>query len=317
MFTSAKRSTNLATAKPMQAPSSTSLDTSKLLGPTSKLFEALEVFQIATKLVPDKDHYGAHVKLLDYKFNKKHLVDRLRGSIVDWVFCKAEARRIFNEELGSNEDYSAASFALYNAARETFRPHAPQGQFGELLLSAFLQHIFEAVPLLRKQVVRTSDAHERFGADAIHFSNKNGNHLYLGESKCYKSKYKFPEAFATSLESINTTLENFTSEIKRFRTGNFIEADLYDVASRILRNDLSDLEIHPVSILIYNESTKLSGAQSTVIKEEIRKAIQAQCKKIKSTAYQNIQEADLNRLTYIIMPVWELDKLLEEFESAL
>lgn len=293
------------------------MDTSKLLAPTHKLFEALEVFQISTKLLPDKDHYGAHVKLLDYKFNKHHLVTRLRSSIIDWVFCKAEARQIFEQEFGPDQDYGAAAAALYQAARETFRPNAPQGQFGELLLSGFLQHLFHAAPLLRKQPVRTSDSHERFGADAIHFSNKDGSHLYLGESKCYISKYKFAEAFAVSLESMNTTLENFATEIKKFSVGGFIEEELSPVASKLLRNELSDLEIHPVSIIIYNESTKLIGDNSIKIKQEIRETIKNQCEKIKAKAYEKILEADLDRLTYIIMPVWELDKLLDEFSKSL
>lgn len=212
------------------------MDTSKLLAPTAKLFEALEVYQVTTDLLPFKDHYASHIKLTDFTFNRKHLVDRLKHSIVDWVFCKAEARRIFDEEYGAEADLGAASTALYQAARETFRPSAPQGQFGELLLSGFLQHLFQAAPLLRKQKVRTSDSHERFGADAIHYSNADGNHLYLGESKCYMSKYKFGEAFSVSLKSMNTTLEKFTTEIKKFSSGNFIEDEMKLVATKILKN---------------------------------------------------------------------------------
>jgi hypothetical protein len=293
------------------------MDTSKLLAPTEKLFEALEVFQVSTALQPSKEHYASHVKLTDFAFNRKHLIDRLKQSIVNWVFCKAEARRIFDEEYGAEEDLGAASAALYQAARETFRPNAPQGQFGELLLSAFLQHLFHAVPLLRKQKVRTSDSHERFGADAIHYSDKNGHHLYLGESKCYKSKYKFAEAFSISLESMSTTLQTFSTEIKKFSTGNFIEHDLQIVASQILRNQIADLTLHPVSIVIFNETTKLAGESSKQLKEFIKETIVKQCSKIPADAYHSIPELALPRMTYIIMPVWHLDELLDEFVEAL
>jgi hypothetical protein len=293
------------------------MDTNKLLAPTHKLFEALEVFQVATTLLPEKNHYASHIKLLDFSFNKAHLVNRLKHSIVDWVFCKAEARKIFDEEYGAEEDLGAASAALYQAARETFRPYAPQGQFGELMLSAFLQHLFQASPLLRKQKVRTSDSHERFGADAVHFSNCNGNHVFLGESKCYESSYKFGKAFAESLKSMNNTLAGFPVEIRKFSVGSFIEEEMKPIATKILKNQLSDLVIHPTSIIIYNETSKLSGATSTDMKKEIQDVIVKQCGKIDHATYQSIPEGVLARMTYIVMPVWGLDELLNEFVKAL
>lgn len=293
------------------------MDTSKLLAPTHKLFEALEVFQVTTNLQPAKGHYASHVKLTDFAFNKTHLVDRLKQFIVNWVFSKAEAHRIFNEEFGDDDNYGAASAALYQAARETFRPSAPQGQFGELMLSAFLQHLFQAAPLLRKQKVRTSDKHERFGADAVHYSNHNGQHLYLGESKCYKSKYKFAEAFSVSLESMNTTVANFHTEINKFATGNFIEDDMKPVAAKILKNQIDGIRIHPTSIIIYNETTKLYGANPEDMKKEIQDAIVSQCGKISLDTYKSISAPALARMTYIIMPVWNLDELLDEFVCAL
>lgn len=294
-----------------------SMDTSKLLAPTHKLFEALEVFQVTTSLQPTKDHYASHIKLLDFNFNKTHLIDRLKQSIIDWVFCKAEARRIFNDEYGAEQDLGAASAALYQAARETFRPNAPQGQFGELMLSAFLQHLFQATPLLRKQTVRTSDAHERFGADAIHYSNKSGDHLYLGESKCYKSSYQFPKAFSESLTSMLTTLENFPSEIKKFALGNFIEDDLKPIAIKILKNQISNLTVHPISIIIYNETGTLTPGKAQDLKDQIRHSIIHQCKKIEAKIYAPMNAVTLDRMTYIIMPVWDLNGLLEEFVGAL
>lgn len=294
------------------------MKTSDFLAPTHKLFQALEVFQVtSTSLQPGKEHVGAHIKLLDFEFNKKHLVDRMRGSIIDWVFSKKEAKRIFNEEYGTEEDFSGAIDAVYTAAKETFRTSAPQGQFGELLLSGFLQHLFKAAPLLRKQKVRTSDSHERFGADAIHFCNATGNRLFLGESKCYKSSYQFPSAFSVSLESMSTTLSNFTTEIKKFNTGHFIEEEMRPIATAILENKLRDLEIHPVAIIIYNETRGLTAATSSDIKEEIRQAVSHQCTKLQSSIYKGIPVRALNRYTYIIMPVWDLESLLDDFVSAL
>lgn len=293
------------------------MNTSDFLANTEKLFEALEIIQVSTVLEPKKDHWVSHVKLLDFQFNRRHLIDRLKGSIVAWCFTHKEAKRIFEEEFGDSEDYSNAVATLYSSASETFRTFAPQGQFGELLLSAFLQHLFQAPPLLRKQIVRTSDSHERFGADAIHFSNQQGNNLYLGESKCYESSYRFPSAFAKSLASMNTTLTEFATEIKKFSAGNFIEEEMRPIADSILRNQIENFTINPVILIIYNETHKFTTGDSSSIKQEILETVHRQCQKIGTEYYDDISAPILAKYIYIVMPVWELDKLLDEFVKSL
>lgn len=289
-----------------------------LLANTGKLFESIRIFKLSkSSLKPTKDHYASHIHLLDFKFNKDHFLTRLRESIIAWVYTKNRAKAIFDEEFGSDEDYSSAAAKLYQSAKETFRINAPQGQFGELLLSAFLQHIFKAAPLLRKQVVRTSDNHERFGADAIHYSNSNGEHIYIGESKCYTSKYQFPAAFKSSISSMCNTIESFATEIKKFTAGGFIQEELKSVARDLLSNKIEGLTIHPVSILIYNETAGLQGKCAADYHLAIEAAIKNQCKKIDEAAYGGMNEDILSRFVYIVMPVWKLDELLEEFAETL
>lgn len=293
------------------------MHTKDLIAPSvGKLFEAIELFQIDLGLNPKKEHFASHIKLLDFEFNKDFLISRLSETLISWVFTSQRANEIFNEALGPCKDIGAASTTLYRSAKETMRLSAPQGQFGELLLSAFLQHVFCAAPLLRKQLVRTSDSHERFGADAIHYSNENGHHLYVGESKCYKSKYKFPEAFESSLNSMVNTMSNLTSEIRKFSVGGFIEEDLQHVAKSLFESKLA-ATIHPVSIIIYNETKVRTAASEYDSLSEIKDALLAQCKKIAPSVYTKISPQILGRMTYIVMPVWGLDTLLDDFVKAL
>ena len=96
-----------------------------------------------------------------------------------------------------------AGMFLTDHVKSKFRMVKPQGQFGELLLLNFLQHIFRAAPLLRKMSITTNPGLERFGADAIHYRPMGKEHVfYIDESKCYETKYRFNEAFKKSLESI-------------------------------------------------------------------------------------------------------------------
>ena len=292
-----------------------SIDTTKFLVNTSKLLSALKVFQFTPTLLPNKKHYGSHIALTDFKFNTSQLIQGLRNSIVDWVFSKPDAKRIFDEAYGTTSDLSAAVASLYGEARSTIRLAQPQGQFGELFLSFFLQHLFQAAPLLRKQPVRTSDNHERFGADAIHYKGMEGNDIYIGESKCYKSSYKFPSAFGDSIVSMDKTLNSFHSEIRKFVAGGFVEPGLKDIAHSILSNKLDPITLHPVSIIIYNETREFIDGDS--MHEQIKAAILHQCSKIDSSIYSEINNIALSRFTYIIIPVWQLDNLLNEFVREL
>lgn len=302
---------------PTNGAIATFMKTKDMLANTGALFEALHVFQIQPPVLPKTPHWGSHIQLMDFHFNRSYLIQRLTQAIASWVFSRKRVQQIFEEACGPTKDLGAASATLYLSAKETFRVEAPQGQFGELLLNSFLQHLFQAVPLLRKQAVRTSDHHERFGADAIHYSNTDGQHLYLGESKCYKSKYKFPAAFECSIESMGKTLSEFTSEIRKFSIGGFIEDDLREVALKVITNQIVGIKLHPISIVIYNETTKLKGGNADEYKDFIKSTIIEQCKKIDPNIYDSLPMGSLDRMTYIIMPVWELDQLLDEFIKAL
>jgi methionyl-tRNA synthetase len=114
-----------------------------------------------------------------------------------------------------------------------------------------------------------------------------------------------------------TTLENFPTEIKKFAIGNFIEDDLKSTATKILKNQISNLTIHPISIIIYNETGSLKPGTAQEIKQQIRDAILHQCKKIEPKIYASMDAVVLDRMTYIVMPVWDLNGLLEEFVGAL
>ncbi|MBT3068552.1 DUF1837 domain-containing protein [Rhodoferax sp. U11-2br] len=293
-----------------------SIDTTKFLANTSKLLDALHVFQFKPALEPKKEHYGSHIALTDFQFNNARIIQGLRDSIIDWVFSKPDAKRIFDEAYGPTCDLSAASATLYNSARETIRIAQPQGQFGELLLSFFLQHLFHAAPLLRKQPVRTSDNHERFGADAIHYKGTGGNEVYVGESKCYKSSYQFPSAFEESITSMEKTLSSFHIEIRKFVAGGFIEPGLKQVAEQLLSNKLQQVKLNPVSIIIYNETAKFTST-GPEIKEQIKNAVLHQCSKIMPAVYNDLEQLALSRFTYIIIPVWKLDALLDEFVNSI
>lgn len=284
-----------------------------LLSSTDKLFNHIYWFKQDLGLLPHKEHIGSAINYSDIKERREDFLKELSLTITSWVYNNQKQKELFDNRQKETDFANAASF-LTDSARSKFRPNRPQGQFGELLLFNFIQYFFEAAPLLRKQPITTSTGLERFGADAIHFKvEKEKNVLILGEAKCYESKYKFNEALEEALNSIEKTFNNFDNELNLYVYDDFIDPNLQDIAKSYKEGELPDTRFELVCILIYNETHKLTKYNEEDIKEEIKQIICDKSQKFNSNIFAKINQSILNRINYIIFPIWELDKLLEEF----
>lgn len=291
--------------------------TDKFLTHTQHLLNHIYWFKQDLEIQPSKDHIGTAINYTDIASRKDDFLRELVNTIASWVYSKNKSKQIIDKRLAeTNNDYANASTFIATQAFRKFRPGNPQGQFGELLLFNFIQYFFGSVPLLRKQRITTSVGHERFGVDAIHYRYKNAtNFLVLGESKCYESKYKFKDAFKTSLSSIITTFNNLNKELDLYVYDDFIEPELESVAKNYKDGTLPNVSFEIVCLIAYNENKKIDGDNETDIKEAIKNIIVDRCKTIEDDCYTAVQSNILKRINYIIFPIWELDSLLDEFQT--
>jgi hypothetical protein len=270
-------------------------------------------------LRPNRPHVASSINYTDIKCRKDDFLRELINTIASWVYSKAKAKTLLDQRLSETDnDYANASAFLTMQAFSKFRPGYPQGQFGELLLFNFIQYFFEAVPLLRKMRITTSVGHERYGSDAVHIK-KDGKTtiLILGESKCYETDYQFKKAFSTSLESIVNTFNSFDKELNLYTYDDFIEPELQDLAKRYKQGQLNGAHFELVCLVAYNETKSISGENESEIKASIQSIIQERCESLESALFNAIEHKLLNRLNYIIFPVWELDSLLDDFSRAI
>lgn len=266
-------------------------------------------------IAPKKEHIASAINWTDIEERKHDFLKELVNTVSSWVYNKSKVKSIIDERLAlTNGDYGNASNFLTTQAFSKFRPGQPQGQFGELLLFNFIQYFFEAVPLLRKQRITTSIGHERFGADAIHYKKEaDKNILILGESKCYKSDYQFKNAFEKSLESINNTVSNLSSELDLYTYDDFIEPELENIAKSYKGGTLPNTHFELVCLIAYNETNKITGDNESDIKSSIINNIRNRCSDLDDSIYSKVNERILNRINYIIFPIWHLDELLDDF----
>lgn len=265
---------------------------------------------------PQRDHHGVAINYQDIVERRSDFLQELRCTIASWVYSKAKCKDIIDKRMALTNDTGNASVFLANQAAGKFRRGSPQGQFGELLLFNFLQHFFQAVPLLRKMPITTSIGHERFGADAIHYKQANNeNHIYLGESKCYESKYKFNSAFERSLTSICDTFTKFHTELDLYTYENFLEPEIQSTCEALKNGTLENVHFELVCLIAYNETEKVLKGSEKSIKDSIKGVIEERCRNIDGAFLDKIDAVHLNRINYIVFPIWSLDSLLTDFEQ--
>lgn len=300
-------------------------DILKRLIKNDSLFNMIGVIVQQYDILPNnKEHIGAYIEYQDIQELRDGFVEELSDTIVDWIYSSEKYEEIKKKQVNSGKSEAAASQYIGRKAKSKFRANKNsenvliQGQMGELLLYHFIQKCMKAVPLLRKMNIATSSDHERFGADAIHFKIENDkNIIILGEAKTYTSKYKFNEAFSDALDSILNTYNKHRSELGLYIHEDFLDDEMNVVAEKYLNNTLKSVEIQLVSIVTYNELSKIDKIDENTIRNNIKKIIEDRYRNYDKNKIDMKKNPILSRITYIVFPVWDLKELAEKFQKLI
>jgi len=301
----------------------TEADIEKLTSCTQMFMNHVHWVQQSFSLLPDKKHYGTCINYVDLQEFRDEFCEELVNTISEWVYSQKKAAEIIDAMLKEGRSALNAQSALRTEAFKKFRNGSTtklliQGQFGELLLFNFLQSFFKCVPLLRKMPITTSVEMERYGADAIHYKLEvNKNLFYLGEAKTYTSSYKFSAAFEDAVDSILNTYTEYRRELGRYVYDSFIDDSLIQVATDYKNGKLKNVELQLVSIITYCENKKLEKKSETQIKADIIKIIEERGKNLDAKIFNKIDSELRPRFNYIILPIWQLDELLKQFNKLI
>lgn len=300
-------------------------DILKRLIKNDSLFNMIGVVVKRYDILPNnKEHIGAYIEYQDIQELRDGFVEELSDTIVDWIYSSEKYKEIKDELVKNGKSEASASQYIGRKAKNKFRANKNseniliQGQMGELLLYHFIQKCMKAVPLLRKMNIATSPDHERFGADAIHFKIENGkNIIILGEAKTYTSKYKFNEAFSDAIDSILNTYNKHRSEVELYVHEDFLDDEMNKIAEKYLNNTLKPVEIQLVSIVTYNELSKINKIDEDTIRKDIEKIIEERYRNYDNNKIDISKNPILSRITYIVFPVWDLKELAEKFQKLI
>lgn len=300
-------------------------DILKRLIKNDSLFNMIGVVVKRYDILPNnKKHIGAYIEYQDIQELRDGFVEELSDTIVDWIYSSEKYKEIKEKLVKSGKSEASASQHIGRKAKNKFRANKNseniliQGQMGELLLYHFIQKCMKAVPLLRKMNIATSPDHERFGADAIHFKIENGkNIIILGEAKTYTSKYKFNEAFSDAIDSILNTYNKHRLEVGLYVHEDFLDDEMNEIAENYLNNTLKPVEIQLVSIVTYNELSKINKIDEDAIRNDIEKIIEERYRNYDNNRIDISKNPILSRITYIVFPVWDLKELANKFQKLI
>ena len=287
------------------------------------LFNKVYTLTRKFNILPDsKEHMGAAIKYQDLTELSDEFIEDLVDSVVDWVYGSEKYKELVKNIVCKGKTEPAAHSEVLRKAKQKFRKSEEellvQGQLGELLLFHFIQRFFGAVPLLRKMKITTSSKHERFGADAIHFKvDGTKNIIILGEAKTYTSAYKFNEAMKKSLVSILESFQNHRKELNLYVHEDFLDEEMNCIAESYLNNTMDNVEVHLVSIVVYDETKKITKTSEKEIHRQIESIIESRFNGFDNSLIDLEANPILNRITYIAFPVWGLELLAQKLQDML
>jgi len=297
-------------------------DIQKRLIGNDSLFSKIHVIQQRFDILPDdKEHIGACIKYQDLAEMRDEFIYELIDSVLDWVYSSKKYEEIIGALTAKGKSVAAANSELKRKAHQKFRKGKEsklliQGQLGELLLFHFLQRFFEAVPILRKMPILTSPAHERYGADAIHYKAEGEkNIIVLGEAKTYTSDKSFNAAFKQALDSILDTYGKHRKELNLYVHEDFLDAEMNEIAESYLDGTMENAEVHLVSIIVYCETESIEITDQANILMQIEEIIKKRYSGFDNKKIDITSNPILNRITYIAFPIWDLEQLATLFQS--
>lgn len=299
-------------------------DIKEKLVKNNPLFKDVHIIKQKFDILPaDREHYGVNIDYQDIQELREDFINDLLDTVIDWVYSHDKYEELKKKEIRKGKSEAAAFSTIQRKARQKFRKSRGdellvQGQFGELLLFHFIQRCMEAVPLLRKMKITTSSQHERFGADAIHYKIENEkNIIILGEAKTYSSRYRFNNAFEDAITSILNTYKTHREELNLYVHEDFLDPEMNEIAEEYLEKTLRNVEIQLVCIIVYHETKKLKEKTEEEIRKEIEQIIIEKYKKYDNEKIPIEENIILNRIIYIVFPIWKLDELLKIFQEEL
>ena len=83
-----------------------------------------------------------------------------------------------------------------------------------------------------------------------------------------------------------------------------------NIAEKYINNTLDNFEVRLVCLVVYNETEQKYCTSQNDIRKQITEIIE---KRFRDIANNPI----LNRITYIIMPIWKLEELASEFQNKI
>lgn len=124
-------------------------------------------------------------------------------------------------------------------------------------------------------------------------------------------------AFEDAVNSILNTYKSHRDELNLYVHEDFLDEEMNAVAEAYLDKTLENVEIHLVSIIIYNETRKVNLTDENDIRKQIEQIVESRYHEFDNDKIPIGENPILKRMTYIVFPIWKLNELIQEFQNQL
>lgn len=289
------------------------------------LFKNLYIFHRRFDILPsDKEHIGSSIAYEDINELRDEFIEELIGSMIDWVYCSEKYDSLLQQSINDGRSESAAAYHIRNKAIRKFRKDIVDNmssayrQIAELVLFHFIQRFIRAVPILRKENIYKNSNCEYISSDAIHYKyEEDANIIVLGQSIIFDNSYNFKQAFEKSLDLAVDKHRSLRRDLNLYTYENFLDKEMIKIAESYLNKTMENTKVNLVNIVIYNENQTLNITEEEDIRIQVESLIEQRYKDFNNDVIDSKNSPILKRITYIILPIWELEELVKIFQDII
>jgi hypothetical protein len=280
-------------------------------------------------LGPKPIQKGVCIKQHSAKDLREDFIESMVAIILDFVYPEERQDAEIGKIRGRGHSKGQAFSLLAQAAQKKFRQYSPKmknnqefgikGQFSELLLFVFLQNFFQAVPVLRKMPLITSNKFERYGFDALHIGTQNGVvEFILGEAKTYdREKNALRAAIEESISSVINHHELLREELGLYIHEEFIPLELEELTYKYMKMIDGPYKETYVCLCCYQANLEFDSLDADAKNKSVMKMIGDEMRKWDNMPWKPHAEKYLPNLHLLLFPIADLGQMLKTFRQKL
>ena len=121
----------------------------------------------------------------------------------------------------------------------------------------------------------------------------------------------------TATDFCGQVLHFLLDKHRQYLHQDFLEPETEQLATNLVNGNIKNVEFHLVSIIAYEEKNAKNGNTRDEILGGIKRVIENRYRNFDNNKIDIKSNPILNRITYIVFPVWSFEELIRSFSDGI